>query len=340
MPSKTTLKKTVPNWYLTQAEWVEKAKDCGLVGHEHVIAELYYDYIAYMSGMHFKDSPITARVLAGPTGTGKTKLVQTLAYMLHGDPRKVLRIDCSEYQHSHDVAKLVGAPPGYLGHRETSPLLSMSALNNLRSERIDVSIVLFDEFEKAHDSLYRMLLGVLDYGRMSMGDNSGVLFNRTMVFFTTNIGVKARANSIGLQKTPPPESSKKTVLVELKKRFSAEFLNRLGGDSQIHYLELITRDQLKQIATLELEKLSGALYKALRIYIVSIDDKVFDFILDTSQASEYAGRGIEKVIDKVIKPAIIQYVIENRPVTPSVLEKTAVSLNYNEGLVVEAESYA
>ena len=736
MSPKTSLKKTVPAWYLTQDEWVEKAKECGLVGHEHVIAELYFDYIAYMSGMHFKDCPVTARVLAGPTGTGKTKLVQTLAHMLHGDPRKVLRIDCAEYQHNHDVAKLVGclvpdspvtmydgttkkivdikigdkvisgfgnvrtvldtyeydykghvakvdlafnthqltltpehkiwaikasrkdgkrirnlrlqydkaklsyipvseltkgdivvcprfkttnnsnkildlaeyarnkagievtdtqivtrqvkfvnrlinvdkffmrlagyyvaeggfsgnrfslcfgtnavkseatndaltllpkvfgneceftiedrternsnrlwfssapvvellkdlfgdhtlnkkipswflelsddllyefldaafagdggksvprridystsssqlaqqirtllhklgyavqiqhqtngewsdryrlyiagpqivslcnklpmvgkyidlqldksipfiqrqsfvdddyvyyrinsvtfeeydgkvydisveedvnyvvdvsiknSPPGYLGHRETTPLLSMSALNNLRSERTDVSIVLFDEFEKAHDSLYRLLLGVLDYGKMTMGDNISVVFNKTMVFFTTNIGVKVRANSIGLEKTPPPESSKKTVLVELKKRFSAEFLNRLGGDSQIHYLDLITKDQLKEIAKLELEKLSAALYKALRVFIASIDDKVFDFILDTSQASEYAGRGIEKVIDKVIKPAIIQYVIENRPVTPIALEKTAITLNYNEGLVVEAESYA
>ena len=144
----------------------------------------------FQAGLSPEGRPVGVFLLLGPTGTGKTKTVEALADILHGSPKNLLKIDCGEFQMEHEVAKLIGAPPGYLGHRETQPMLSQQKLNAVTSDKSALSLVLFDEIEKAAPSLTRLLLGVLDKGILHLGDNSSVNFDKSLVFLTSNLGAR------------------------------------------------------------------------------------------------------------------------------------------------------
>ena len=124
----------------------------------------------------------------GPTGSGKTRVVEAMAESLFGDPHACIKIDCAEFQHSHEIAKLIGSPPGYLGHRETHPLLTQEALNQWHTEKLKLSILLFDEIEKASDSLWQLLLGILDKATLTLGDNRRVDLSQCVIVMTSNLG--------------------------------------------------------------------------------------------------------------------------------------------------------
>src|SRR5881628_1342760 len=132
--------------------------------------------------------PIGNFLFLGPTGSGKTRLVEAAGESLVGDSRAMIKIDCAEFQHGHEIAKLIGSPPGYLGHRETHPMLSQEALNQHHTEKVKLSFVLFDEIEKASDALWNLLLGILDKGTLTLGDNRRVDFSRSLIFLTGNLG--------------------------------------------------------------------------------------------------------------------------------------------------------
>src|SRR5271167_607035 len=159
-----------------------------VVGQEEAVEQIVNIYQTYLAGMTSPGRPIGNFLFLGPTGTGKTRLVEAAAESLAGDARSVLKIDCAEFQHSHEIAKLIGSPPGYLGHRETHPLLSQEVLNQYHTERVKISFVLFDEIEKASDALWNLLLGVLDKATLTLGDNRRVDFSRAMIFMTSNLG--------------------------------------------------------------------------------------------------------------------------------------------------------
>src|SRR5271166_2617158 len=159
-----------------------------VVGQEDAVDQIVSIYQTFLAGMTSPGRPIGNLLFLGPTGTGKTRVVEAAAESLVGDARAVLKIDCAEFQHSHEIAKLIGSPPGYLGHRETHPLLSQEVLNQYQTDKIKVSFVLFDEIEKASDSLWNLLLGVLDKATLTLGDNRRVDFSRAMIFMTSNLG--------------------------------------------------------------------------------------------------------------------------------------------------------
>lgn len=185
-------------------------------------------------------------LLLGPTGTGKTRTVEALAEVLHGSSKNLLKVDCGEFQMEHEVAKLIGAPPGYLGHRETQPMLTQAKVNGAASERSDISLVLFDEIEKAAPSMTRLLLGILDKATLRLGDNTTVNFERTLIFLTSNLGAKSiqRANrpDFGYEAMVPapplPDTAKihSIGMAAVRQKFSPEFVNRL--DSVITYKPL------------------------------------------------------------------------------------------------------
>src|SRR5437879_4360441 len=162
-----------------------------LVGQDEAIDQIVNIYQMYLAGMNSPGRPIGNFLFLGPTGTGKTRMVEATAESLIGDLRAMIKIDCAEFQHSHEIAKLIGSPPGYLGHRETHPLLSQEALNQYHTEKIKLSFVLFDEIEKASDALWNLLLGILDKANLTLGDNRRVDFSRTMIFMTSNLGAGA-----------------------------------------------------------------------------------------------------------------------------------------------------
>ncbi len=191
----------------------------------------------YQAGLAPEGRPVGVFLLLGPTGTGKTKTVEALAEVLHGSEKNVLKVDCGEFQMEHEVAKLIGAPPGYLGHRETQPMLTQQKLNAVTSEKCSLSLVLFDEIEKAAPSMTRLLLGVLDKGILRLGDNSVVNFEKSLVFLTSNLGAREMMREInpdfGFQSVKPTERTDLTsklqniALVAVRKRFSPEFVNRI-----------------------------------------------------------------------------------------------------------------
>src|SRR3978361_469876 len=159
-----------------------------IVGQDDAIQQIINIYQTHLAGMSSPGRPIGNFLFLGPTGSGKTRMVEALAESLVGDVRSVLKIDCAEFQHSHEIAKLIGSPPGYLGHRETHPLLSQEVLNQYHTDRVKISFVLFDEIEKASDALWNLLLGVLDKATLTLGDNRRVDFSRAMIFMTSNLG--------------------------------------------------------------------------------------------------------------------------------------------------------
>src|SRR5882757_5990183 len=166
-----------------------------VVGQEEAVDQIVNIYQTFLAGMTSPGRPIGNFLFLGPTGSGKTRLVEAAAESLDGDARAVIKIDCAEFQHSHEIAKLIGSPPGYLGHRETHPLLSQEVLNQYHTDKIQLSFVLFDEIEKASDSLWNLLLGILDKATLTLGDNRRVDFSRALIFMTSNLGA-AEMNSI------------------------------------------------------------------------------------------------------------------------------------------------
>src|SRR5271167_3969098 len=159
-----------------------------IIGQDEAIEQIVNIYQMHQTGMSAPGRPIGNFLFLGPTGSGKTRIVEATAEALLKNPRAVIKIDCAEFQHSHEIAKLIGSPPGYLGHRETHPLLSQEVLNQFHTETIKLSFVLFDEIEKASDALWNLLLGILDKGTLTLGDNRKVDFSRAMIFMTSNLG--------------------------------------------------------------------------------------------------------------------------------------------------------
>src|SRR5712691_7647588 len=171
-----------------EAETLESSLRKLIVGQDEAIQQIVNIYQMNLTGMNAPGRPIGNFLFLGPTGSGKTRIVEATAEALVKNPRAVIKIDCAEFQHSHEIAKLIGSPPGYLGHRETHPLLSQEVLNQYQSETCKLSFVLFDEIEKASDALWNLLLGILDKATLTLGDNRRVDFSRTLIFMTSNLG--------------------------------------------------------------------------------------------------------------------------------------------------------
>src|SRR5205807_2905024 len=205
------------------------------------VAEIYQMFVA---GLHPPGHPVGNLLVLGPTGTGKTRVVEAMAEAMFGDPHACVKIDCAEFQHSHEIAKLIGSPPGYLGHRETHPLLTQETLNKWHTEKLKLSILLFDEIEKASDALWNLLLGILDKAVLTLGDNRPVDFSRCMIFLTGNLGAAEmssmlnpklgfaaseveREHQAGHLTGNTKEKISKTGLEAARKRFTPEFMNRL-----------------------------------------------------------------------------------------------------------------
>jgi ATP-dependent Clp protease ATP-binding subunit ClpA len=165
-----------------------------IVGQDEAIQQIVNIYQMNLTGMSAPGRPIGNFLFLGPTGSGKTRIVEATAEALLKNPRAVIKIDCAEFQHSHEIAKLIGSPPGYLGHRETHPLLSQEVLNQYHTDTMKLSFVLFDEIEKASDALWNLLLGILDKATLTLGDNRKVDFSRAMIFMTSNLGAAEMGN--------------------------------------------------------------------------------------------------------------------------------------------------
>src|SRR3984957_5391894 len=262
----------------------------------------------FQAGLSPEGRPGGIFLLLGPTGTEKTKTVEALAEVLHGSAKNVLKVDCGEFQMEHEVAKLIGAPPGYLGHRETQPMLTQQKLNAVTSEKCELSLVLFDEIEKAAPSMTRLLLGVLDKGVLRLGDNSTVNFEKSLIFLTSNLGAREMMKEInpdfGFQsgqganeRTDLTSKLQNIGLVAVRKRFSPEFVNRI--DCIITYQPL-TPESLSAILDHQISDLQNHVNTRLgaRSFTLEVPFDARQFLLRKGTSSEYGARELNRTIHR------------------------------------------
>ena len=237
------------------SHYFEEALREKIVGQEEAVQALVDLYQMFCAGLHSPGRPVGNLLFLGPTGSGKTWTVEAAAEVLFGNSRAVIKVDCAEFQHSHEIAKLIGSPPGYLGHRETSPLITQEALAQCHTENLQLSFLLFDEIEKASDSLWQLLLGILDKATLTLGDNRQVDLSGTMIFMTSNLGggeiTELMTGPVGF--APAVSADRKPRLDEkveriaseaAKRKFAPEFMNRIDKVVVFHPLQ---RDQLEEI---------------------------------------------------------------------------------------------
>src|SRR6266850_8331026 len=230
-----------------------------IVGQEEGVQSLVDMFQVFCAGLNSPGRPVGNLLFLGPTGSGKTRIVEAAAEILFGDPRAVIKVDCAEFQHSHEIAKLIGSPPGYLGHRETHPLITQEELSKSHTDKLKLSFLLFDEIEKASDALWQLLLGMLDKATLTLGDNRRVDLSQTVIFLTSNLGggeiTELMQGGMGfIQPKDKPvtdldQKVERTAVDAARRKFSPEFMNRLDKVVVFHPLK---REQLEEVLEIEL----------------------------------------------------------------------------------------
>ncbi len=261
----------------------------------------------HLAGLEPEGRPAGVFLLLGPSGTGKTKTVEALAEVLHGSEKNLLRIDCGEFQMEHEVAKLIGAPPGYLGHRETHPLLTQQKINAVTSERSNLSIVLFDEIEKAAPSMTRLLLGVLDKAALRLGDNTSVNFEKTMIFMTSNLGAREMLSFLnpafgfraGDSRSEEDIRSKlqSIGMGAVRRRFAPEFVNRVDG---VITYQPLSRPVLDAILKQQLADIQRHIQRRLgiRAFHVEVTRTACAFLLKRGTSEEFGARELKRTLHR------------------------------------------
>jgi ATP-dependent Clp protease ATP-binding subunit ClpB len=283
-----------------------------IVGQDEAIHQIVRAYQTHVAGLSPVGRPIGNFLFLGPTGSGKTRIVEATAECLLGDPRAVIKIDCAEFQHSHEIAKLIGSPPGYLGHRETRALLSQEALNQYHTENVKISFVLFDEIEKASDALWNLLLGILDKATLTLGDNRKVDFSAAMVFLTSNLGAAQMSSLVSPRlgfHAPSVDdigSSMKLIarissagVAAARRKFTSEFINRLDN---IVVFKSLGREELRRIVDIELEMVQQRIQAAAanKAFLVNITDSAREFLLEGGTDFRYGARHLKRAIERLL----------------------------------------
>ena len=295
-----------------QAEHLEDQLRHFVVGQEEAIHEIVRSYQTHLAGLSPAGRPIGNFLFLGPTGSGKTRIVEATAECLLKNSRAVIKIDCAEFQHSHEIAKLIGSPPGYLGHRETHALLSQEALNQHHTEKIKLSFVLFDEIEKASDALWNLLLGILDKGILTLGDNRKVDFSAAMVFLTSNLGatemsallsprlgfqVRSTENSVCDAKLADRMS--RTGITAARRKFTPEFINRLD---KVVVFKSLGKEELRRIVDIELEMVQQRIQAAAagKPFMVHVAASAREFLLIEGTDFRYGARPLKRAIEQLL----------------------------------------
>ena len=279
-----------------------------IVGQEEGVQALVDLYQVFCAGLNSPGRPVGNLLFLGPTGSGKTRIVEAAAEILFGDPRAVIKVDCAEFQHSHEIAKLIGSPPGYLGHRETHPLITQEALAANHTDKLKLSFLLFDEIEKASDALWQLLLGMLDKATLTLGDNRRVDLSQTVIFLTSNLGggeiTELMSGGMGfIQPKDKPvtgldEKVERTAVEAARRKFSPEFMNRLDKVVVFHPLQ---RLQLEQVLDIELGQVQQRVLETARgQFLFKVTPAARDFLLQEGTDQRYGARHLKRAIERHI----------------------------------------
>jgi ATP-dependent Clp protease ATP-binding subunit ClpB len=278
-----------------------------IVGQDQAVEKVAEIYQMFLAGLNAPGRPVGNLLFLGPTGSGKTRVVEAMAEALFGDARACIKIDCAEFQHSHEIAKLIGSPPGYLGHRETHPLLTQEALNQWHTEKLKLSILLFDEIEKASDSLWQLLLGILDKATLTLGDNRRVDLSSCIIIMTSNLGASEMSGLVngGLgfaPKTVQVDSSlddkiNRTAVDAARRKFSPEFMNRID---KVVVFKTLRPEHLEQILEIELGMVQQRVLMAAGAnqFVFNCTSKVKEYLLAEGTDLKYGARHLKRAIEK------------------------------------------
>src|SRR5229473_726838 len=277
-----------------------------IVGQEEGVQALVDLYQVFCAGLNSPGRPVGNLLFLGPTGSGKTRIVEAAAEILFGDPRAVIKVDCAEFQHSHEIAKLIGSPPGYLGHRETHPLITQEALSANHTDKLKLSFLLFDEIEKASDALWQLLLGMLDKATLTLGDNRRVDLSQTVIFMTSNLGggeitelIEGGMGFVQPKDKPATgldEKVERTAVEAARRKFSPEFMNRLDKVVVFHPLQ---REQLQEVLNIELGQVQQrVLDTAKGQFLFRVTDAGRDFLLQEGTDQRYGARHLKRSIER------------------------------------------
>jgi ATP-dependent Clp protease ATP-binding subunit ClpA len=306
-----------------RAEEFEQELSHRIVGQEQAVLGMSGLYQMFLAGMNSTDRPVGTMLFLGPTGSGKTRVVEAASEVLFGKPNAIIKIDCAEFQHSHEIAKLIGSPPGYLGHRETHPLLTQDNLDHYHTETTELSLLLFDEIEKASDSLWQLLLGILDKATLTLGDNRRVDFSRTIVVMTSNLGSREMSELLsgGIGFAPAQgvsnhgsgdmdEKMCRTAVAAARRKFSPEFMNRI--DKVVVFRSLNERN-LRQILDLELQAVQHRIMvSAGTKFVFQCSGAAKEVILKEGIDFRYGARHLKRAIERLLVYPLSNLVATNQ----------------------------
>jgi len=278
-----------------------------IVGQDEAVQALGELYQVFCAGLHPPGRPVGNLLFLGPTGSGKTRIVEAAAEILFGDSRALIKVDCAEFQHSHEIAKLIGSPPGYLGHRETHPLITQEELAKSHRGELKLSFLLFDEIEKASDALWQLLLGMLDKATLTLGDNRRVDLSQTVIFLTSNLGggeiTELMQGGMGfIQPKDMPakglnEKVERTAVEAARRKFSPEFMNRLDKVVVFHPLK---RQELDEVLEIELRQVQKRLDCATSAFQFRITNEGRQFLLQEGTDQRYGARHLKRAIERYV----------------------------------------
>lgn len=336
-PSNDKLVFLDPDQKSPRAKEFEDKLSARIVGQERAVRRMSGLFQIYLAGMNNPARPIGTMLFLGPTGSGKTRVVEAAAEVLFGEPHAVVKIDCAEFQHSHEIAKLIGSPPGYLGHRETSPMLTQENLDKAHTEETKLTFVLFDEIEKASDSLWQLLLGILDKATLTLGDNRRVDFSKAVVIMTSNLGAREMSEMIsgGIGFAPTksgknPEDNEidtkiyRTALEAAKRKFSPEFMNRID---KVVVFRSLKEHHLRQILDIELDQVQARITESAGTkFIFECTDAAKEFLLSEGIDLKYGARHLKRAIER-----FLVYPLSNLVATQQVETGDLVLVDFDGG---------
>src|SRR5271167_2146396 len=337
-----------PNKRSVQTVDFQTALRAKIVGQAEGVQALVDLYQVFCAGLNSPGRPVGNLLFLGPTGSGKTRMVEAAAQILFGDAKSIIKVDCAEFQHSHEIAKLIGSPPGYLGHRETHPLITQEALSASHTDKLKLSFLLFDEIEKASDALWQLLLGMLDKATLTLGDNRKVDLSRTVIFLTSNLGggeiTELMEGGMGfIQPKDKPadlldEKVERTAMEAARRKFSPEFMNRLDKVVVFHPLQ---RAQLEEVLGIELGHVQQRVLETAKgQFLFRVTDNGREFLLKEGTDQRYGARHLKRAIERHVV-----YPLANLLATEQVHLGDLVCIDWskdNEGLsfVREGENLA
>jgi ATP-dependent Clp protease ATP-binding subunit ClpB len=278
-----------------------------IVGQDAAVEKVVEIYQMFLAGLNPPGRPVGNLLFLGPTGSGKTRVVEAMSEALFGDARACIKIDCAEFQHSHEIAKLIGSPPGYLGHRETHPLLTQEALNQWHTDRLKLSILLFDEIEKASDALWQLLLGILDKATLTLGDNRRVDLSQCIIIMTSNLGAGEMSNLVdgGFGFAPKvtqidgklDEKIDRTAIEAARRKFTPEFMNRID---KVVVFKTLRSEHLQQILEIELGMVQQRILmaSAANQFVFNCTNPVKSFLLNEGTDPKYGARHLKRAIER------------------------------------------